>query len=151
MLSQTAEYAMRAVIYLADQAPAPQTNGQISAATKVPNHYLSKVLQHLGKAQLLHAQRGLGGGFTLAADPDKLTLLDVLNAVEPIRRIHSCPLEIAAHGVNLCPLHRRLDDTMAAVEKSLGSATITQIIKHRRGSSVPLCPFPKPGKEPATT
>ena len=140
---------MRAVVYLADQAPAPQTSEQISVATKVPNHYLSKVLQLLGRAELLHSQRGLGGGFTLAEDPKTLTLLAVVNAVEPIRRIRSCPLDIAAHGVNLCPLHRRLDDALATVEKAFADATIEEILSGRQGS-VPLCPFPRaPRSQPA--
>ena len=141
MLSQTTEYAMRAVVYLADQSPTAQTSDQISTATKVPSHYLSKVLRHLSRAKLLTSQRGLGGGFILAIDPDVLTLLDVVNAVEPIARIQTCPLLIGAHGVNLCPLHRRLDDAMAMVEESFRSATITEILKNR-GGSVPLCPFP---------
>lgn len=149
MLSQTTEYAMRAVVFLADMAPAPKTSEQISAVTKVPNHYLSKVLQHLSRAQLLRSQRGLGGGFTLAKDPEELTLLDVVNAVEPIPRILSCPLEITSHGVNLCPLHRHLDDAMAAVESALSDSTIAQILENRAGS-VPLCPFPKtPRDQPA--
>ncbi len=141
MLSQTTEYAMRAVVCLADRAPEPQTSDQISDVTKVPSHYLSKVLQLLGRGQLLHSRRGLGGGFTLAKPAAVMNLLDIVNAVEPIRRIHSCPLEIAGHGANLCPLHRCLDDTMASVEKTFGDWTIAKVLENRTGS-LPLCPFP---------
>lgn len=133
---------MRAVVFLADRSPAPQTSEKISAATKVPNHYLSKVLQLLNRGGILRSQRGLGGGFTLAVDPKILTLLEVVNAVEPLRRIRGCPLEIASHGVNLCPLHKRLDEAIATVEKAFAETTIAQITGTRRGS-VPLCPFPK--------
>ena len=45
MLSQTVEYALRAMVYLADQSPSPRTTEQIATATKVPAAYLSKVLQ----------------------------------------------------------------------------------------------------------
>ena len=48
MFSQTVEYALRAVVHLADQAPSPRTTDQIAAATRVPKAYLSKVLQGLG-------------------------------------------------------------------------------------------------------
>ena len=51
---------------------------------------------------------------TLAKPPGELTILEVVNAVEPIGRIKTCPLGLSSHGVNLCPLHRRLDAALAA-------------------------------------
>src|SRR5262245_46906388 len=118
MFSQTAEYALRAVVYLAAQGGEPRTAQQIAEVTRVPAGYLSKVMQALSRAGLVHSQRGLGGGFTLAVPPADLTVLDVVQAVDPIRRIKSCPLGIKGH-VNLCPLHRRLDQAIALVEKAL--------------------------------
>ena len=107
MLSQTVEYALRAVVFLADQSPSAQTTGQIAAATKVPPAYLSKVLQGLVRAGVVRSQRGLGGGITLSKTPEELTILDVVNAVEPIVRIATCPLGLKAQGVQLCALHSR--------------------------------------------
>ena len=52
MISQTAEYALRAVVYLAGTAGAPRTTSQISAATAAPAGYLSKVMQGLSRARL---------------------------------------------------------------------------------------------------
>ena len=98
MFSQTVDYALRAVVYLADQAPSPRTTDQIAAATRVPEAYLSKVLQELGRAHIIHSRRGHGGGMVLAKSASELTILEVVNAVEPIRRIRECPLGLAAHG-----------------------------------------------------
>ena len=42
--------------------------------------------------------------------PTEVTILDVVNAVDPIQRIKTCPLGLKTHGVRLCPLHRRMDD-----------------------------------------
>ena len=64
MISQTAEYALRAMVFLAMRESAA-TNEQIAQVTKVPPGYLSKILQQLGKAKLVSSQRGLGGGFVL--------------------------------------------------------------------------------------
>ena len=58
MISQTAEYALRAIVFLADQAE-PRTTQQIAAATRVPPSYLSKVMQALSRARVVHSQRGL--------------------------------------------------------------------------------------------
>lgn len=138
MISQTAEYALRAIVYLADQKE-PQTNAQIAELSQVPVGYLAKVMQTLSRAGLVTAQRGLRGGFTLAYEADELTVLEVVNTVDPIRRYHECPLGL--HGINLCPLHRSLDDAAKAVEDTFGDTTIsdlTNVPRHRK----PLCRFP---------
>jgi Rrf2 family nitric oxide-sensitive transcriptional repressor len=62
MFSQTVEYALRAVVFLADQAPEPRTTDQIAQATRVPKAYLSKVLQGLAKNGVVKTQRGVGAG-----------------------------------------------------------------------------------------
>ena len=142
MFSQTVEYALRAVVYLADQAPEPRTTEQIAAATKVPRAYLSKVLQSLSRGEIVHSQRGIHGGMTLVKPASEISILDVVSAVEPIRRIRSCPLGLAAHGVHLCPLHRRLDDALALVEEAFGNTTLAEILSEPT-RSVPLCNFPR--------
>src|SRR3954464_14309360 len=118
MFSQTVEYALRAVVHLAHQAPAARTTDQIATATRVPKAYLSKVLQCLGRAGLVQSQRGIGGGISLMKDPAELTILEVVCAVEAIGRIRTCPLGLTAHGTRLCPLHRRMDDALATVEEA---------------------------------
>jgi Rrf2 family transcriptional regulator, nitric oxide-sensitive transcriptional repressor len=141
MLSQTVEYALRAVAYLGQQSPKARTTDQIATVTKVPKAYLSKVLQSLVHAGILNSQRGIGGGISLAKDPDALTILEVVDAVDPIQRIKTCPLGLAAHGVHLCPLHRRLDDAMATVEQAFGETTLSEVLADP-SPSVPLCAFP---------
>src|SRR5205085_4728724 len=141
MFSQTVEYALRAVVHLAARAPAARTTEQIAAATRVPKAYLSKVLQGLARAGVVQSQRGAGGGVALVKPPDGLTILEVVNAVEPLQRITTCPLGLAAHGVRLCPLHRRLDEALAAVERAFGRTTLAEVLAEPT-LSVPLCAFP---------
>ncbi|MCA9189606.1 MAG: Rrf2 family transcriptional regulator [Pirellulaceae bacterium] len=138
MISQTAEYALRAIVYLADQEM-PQTNAQIAEVAQIPVGYLAKVMQMLSRAGLVNAQRGLRGGFTLAHDPQVLTVLTVVNAVDPIRRFHECPLGL--HGINLCPLHRSLDDAGQKVEQAFGDTTIADLLSVPQRRK-PLCRFP---------
>jgi Rrf2 family transcriptional regulator, nitric oxide-sensitive transcriptional repressor len=141
MLSQTVEYALRAVVYLSGHPGAPRTTEQIAKATRVPQAYLAKVLHSLSLAGLVRAQRGLGGGVSLARSPEQVTILEVVNAVDPIRRIQSCPLELASHGVRLCPLHRRLDNALALVEDAFRQTTLAEVLAEP-SASVPLCAFP---------
>lgn len=148
MLSQTVEYALRAVVFLASESPAARTTDEIAAKTLVPKAYLSKVLQGLVRGGIVRSRRGVGGGVTLADSPAKVTILDVVNAVEPIGRIYSCPLGIVAHGTRLCPLHKRLDAALASVEEAFGRTTLAEVLADP-SKSVPLCDIPAKAKATA--
>ena len=126
-LSQTAEYALRAVVWLAANGKAA-TTAQISSATQVPPGYLSKVMRALGKHDIVVPRRGPGGGFTLARTPDSMSLLDIINAVDPLQNMDACPLGIKSHSLDLCPLHARLRKTMATVEATLRDTLISELI-----------------------
>ena len=145
MISQTAEYALRAVVYLADQGESPRTTTQIATTTLVPAGYLAKVMQNLVRAGLVKSQRGLNGGFTLAHEPQVLSVLAVINAVDAIQRFPECPLGIPSHGRQLCPLHQRLDQAAAMVEKALGETMVAELLAVPRDRR-PLCRFPAEAK-----
>lgn len=138
MISQTVEYALRAIVTLAQNDGQACTSQKISAITKVPWPYLSKLMQGLVRAGMIRSQRGLHGGFVLRKRPAELTIWDIVEAVDPLKRIHECPLDISSHGANLCPLHRRLDDALALVEKSFRETTLDQLLTHP-DSVTPLC------------
>lgn len=140
MITQTAEYALRAVVYLAMNSGTAFTTMQVSLAIKVPAAYLSKVLQSLVRAGLLQSQRGLGGGFVLAKPPEEISLLEVLDAVDPIQRIQTCPLGLKAHAADLCALHKSLDDATAIIQKTFADTTIANILARTTGST-PLCNY----------
>lgn len=141
MLSQTVEYALRAVVHLASNAPHPQTTEEIAGATQVPRPYLAKVLQCLVQAKIVKSQRGMGGGMALTKTPGEITILEVVNAVDPIQRIRTCPLQLASHGVRLCPLHKRVDNALAMVEEAFRASTLQEVIDEP-SESFPLCEFP---------
>ena len=138
MFSQTVEYALRAVVHLAIYAPAPQKTAAIAEATKVPTAYLSKVLQGLREKKIVLLQRGVGGGVSLARSPSELTILDVVNAVDPIQRIVTCPLDLQSHGVRLCALHRRMDNALQRMEEAFRATTLAELLEDPN-PSVPLC------------
>jgi Rrf2 family protein len=128
MLSHTVEYALRAVVQLAYLAPGASTTAALAEVTQVPPAYLAKVLQSLVKAGIVSSQRGIGGGVSLARDAENLTVLDIVNAVDPIQRIRTCPLDLPTHGRKLCPLHRRLDAALALVEQAFNNTTLAEVL-----------------------
>lgn len=141
MISQTAEYALRAIVFLADRAEEAKTAEVIARETHVPVGYLAKIMHSLTKAGLVTSQRGIYGGFTLNRDPKVLSVYDVVHAVDPINRIDTCPLGLEGHGNALCPLHRALDNAMGSVETAFRKMTIHMVL-HQPNTTRPLCPFP---------
>jgi Rrf2 family transcriptional regulator, nitric oxide-sensitive transcriptional repressor len=128
MFSQTTEYALRVMVFLATVHEKTVTTRQLAAATRVPEGYLAKILQTLGRGGLVVAQRGLHGGSKLTRPPSQITILDVIDVIDPLPRIRTCPLELKSHGTNLCPLHKRLDNAVVMVEQALRSSSLAELI-----------------------
>ncbi len=143
MVSQTVEYALRAIVTIAQRGGTPVTSKDVAEITQVPGPYLSKLMQSLVKSGIVTSQRGLHGGFLLVKSPQELTLLDIVNAIEPLERILSCPLKIASHSGTLCPLHRALDDMLATNERMLKEKTVASVMA-QPGSVSPLCDANEP-------
>ena len=137
MLSKTAEYALRAVVCLAGRPDRPASADLLAQRTKVPRRYLHRVLQELAAAELVRSRPGPGGGYRLAREADRMTILDVVNAVSPIERIRDCPLGLTAH-TSLCPLHAKLDEAYAATEAAFAGVTLRELLEST-SPIVPLC------------
>ena len=141
MISQTAEYALRAISLLAEHHPAPLKTSKIAQSARVPKPYLVKVLQSLAREGIVETRRGIGGGVSLARELDELTMLDVVNAVDPIQRITRCPIGLAAHGVELCPMHSRLDAALEKIETIFRETTLAEVLADQKESTG--CKFPR--------
>jgi Rrf2 family iron-sulfur cluster assembly transcriptional regulator len=107
LLSQTAEYALRAMAWLAS-APegTPVRAVDLSGSTGIPTHYLSKVLRRLVLADLLESQKGQGGGFSLSRPPREIAFSDILSAVDAFPAEGRCAFGWGQCDVtDPCPLH----------------------------------------------
>ncbi|MCE2805239.1 MAG: Rrf2 family transcriptional regulator [Gemmataceae bacterium] len=144
MFSQTVEYSLRAVAHLAKVAPAVVSVREMASAIRVPEAYLAKVLQHLADSNIVVTRRGKGGGAALARRTSDVTLLEVVQAVDPIHRIKTCPMGLSSHGSKLCPLHRHLDTALAAMIDAFGKTTLFQIMNDPDPVK-PLCEVESPG------
>jgi len=137
VLPKTAEYALRAIVWLGRENGQTASAADLAEATKVPRRYLHKVLQDLIRAKLARSQPGPGGGYALARRPEKISILDVVDAVAPVERIRHCPLGLPSH-TTLCPLHKELDRVYEATQKALARVTIAQLLG-AKNTVIPLC------------
>jgi Rrf2 family nitric oxide-sensitive transcriptional repressor len=139
MISQTAEYALRAMVVLLARPDLSYCAAQdVAARAKVPVDYMSKILHSLVRAGLVTAQRGRNGGCKAARPGSEIRVLDIIQAVDPIRRILTCPVGIPSHGTRLCPLHKKLDEAARCVEEAFASTTMADLM-NEDSDSVPLC------------
>ena len=138
MLSQTTEYALRAMSCLAYYPDQLTPTPQLASMTKVPPNYLAKVLQLLAQHDLIIGRRGVGGGYRLAKAATDITLLDVVAAIDPVERITSCPLGLANHGGELCPLHCAVAQAAERLISTFEGVTLQSLVDND-GASKPLC------------
>ncbi|MCW5824395.1 MAG: Rrf2 family transcriptional regulator [Cyanobacteria bacterium TGS_CYA1] len=128
MFSQTVEYALIAVVFLSKNEGKYFNAKEISNQTKIPPAYLSKILQGLSHSTIIESKRGTEGGYKIGRLPEEISVLEVVNLVDPIERIEKCPLNMPEHQDKLCSLHKRLDKMIEDTQLELCHSTIADII-----------------------
>ncbi|MCI0555085.1 MAG: Rrf2 family transcriptional regulator [Anaerolineae bacterium] len=90
-ITRQAEYATRAILYLAqvgkDQRVATH---QVARAQKIPPSFLAKIISQLSIAGLLNTSRGAHGGISLAREPEQITVLEVVEAIDGRIQLNAC-------------------------------------------------------------
>ena len=118
-ISAKADYAVRAALELAAAPEGEPVKGeQLAAAQKIPLQFLEHILLELKHAQLVQARRGARGGYWLARPPERITVADVIRAVEgPLANIH----ENAPEELHYAGSAEKLRDVWVAVRAALRS------------------------------
>jgi len=130
LLSQTGEYALRAVVHIARRVnQGPVAAKEIAAETNVPLKYLQKILRDLVRAEVLTSARGIGGGFVLSRPAAELCLLDAIRPFDDVLRRLSCPFGNPECGVaNPCPVHHQWSGIVAAYKSFLEGTTLADLL-----------------------
>lgn len=128
MLSLTSEYALRAMVYLAQhEADWPVTGKQIAKDAGIPPKYLSKVLGDLARAGVLEGTRGKRGGFRLVRSASEVPLLDVLAPFERFGR-RRCPFGNQECGdENPCLAHDQWKRVQETFQRFLTRTSIQDV------------------------
>jgi len=124
-ISEAASIAMHALILLAEKGIEPISNVSIARAFNISSNHSSKVLQRLMKSGFVSAVRGPGGGYSLAGDPGKITLLDIYRAMDGEPDNSGCLFGKGKHcSLGKCLFSDLISEAEKLVEKQLGSATL---------------------------
>lgn len=154
MLTQTSEYALRAMVYLARKGGEGFAGvKEIAKATGVPMNYLAKILQQLAKHGVLDSQKGFGGGFKPARKLSKICLLDIVDPLENITKFHECVLgQRSCNEEVACPLHDAWMRISGEYLGSLRNTTLQDVADFRSHADLlekpPSKPAPKKPRKP---
>jgi Rrf2 family protein len=133
MLSQTAQYALRAMVHLAreDGTGEMLQAEQIARALDVPRNYLSKILHALARQKLLDSTRGPRGGFSLSAPPEKIPLARIIEVFDPqlLAEDRRCLLgrEVCSDS-DPCAAHAHWKQVSASVREFFGGTTLGDLV-----------------------
>jgi Rrf2 family protein len=128
-LQKATTFALIAVLELAADPLAQPSALEIAEKYGISTHHLAKVLRDLGRAGIVDAVRGVGGGYRFIGNPKRLTLMDIIELFEPARpaRAATRPGTEAAQA-----LQRVLDETDAHAAATFRSITLSTMLKLMR-------------------
>jgi len=142
MLSATCKYGIRAVIFIASKPDQKTNTGlkEISEKLKIPQPYLAKILQILARKKILHSSKGPHGGFYLLIPATKLTLMDIIDAIDGRNFFDSCYVtgercNFDKPGNGLCVLHNDLRKEKVRLEQFFSSKTVEELVSQISGEN----------------
>lgn len=132
-LTRGSDYGLRGMLYMARQ-PLGQIClvSQVASAEDLPETYLAKIFQDLARNRLLISHRGAKGGFSLIDDPQDISLLDIIEAVEGHIAIAPClDMREGCDRVGVCEIHDVLDSAQAQMLSVLKNTTLADLVPGR--------------------
>ena len=139
-VSRKVDYALRAVIHLADAEAAERicSVGEISSKERIPRQFLEKIVQELIHKGLVRSRRGPRGGYVLARPADKMTFRDVIEAVEGPISLNNCTGDHADCSlIGACGMERIWREGQRRVMDLFESTTIASV-RHPRVAVPPI-------------
>ena len=140
MLSNSCRYAIRAIIYLAQQPAGQGKIGikKISGDLGLPTPFLAKILQQLSKQKILDSSKGPHGGFSLFKDPKSIKLLDIVKSIDGDEILTNCVMHngscasVVANKVP-CPLHDDYGKVRDTLIRFFSAKTIYDLVNEGNG------------------
>ena len=133
-LSRAAEYSIRGILHLSG-TPVGETVDvvRIAKAQRVPPAYLAKLLQTLSKKGFVMSTRGPDGGFVLAKSPERINVLEVIEAVEGPIYLNDCLIQAGRCKMDtVCPVHDVWHEAQKRFLDYLHGSTFKDLVKAAR-------------------
>ena len=134
VITRATEYAVRAVIFLAQQQKdSIVLKKDICRTQEVTPAFLTKIFQPLIKAGIVNSQRGVGGGFLLAKDPSEINMLDILEAEEGNLKLNHCLIDTDfCQRDAYCSAHEVWYDAQREMAEVLKRYSIADLVRREK-------------------
>lgn len=132
MFSQSAKYAILAVLYLTTYSDKDRKKGitEISEKINVPTPFLAKLLQELSKKGFINSTKGRGGGFYMSEENKNLSILDLIEEIEGKKKLTNCVLGSNHCNANHpCALHNLVYEKNIELLKNLKGKPLYEYAK----------------------
>lgn len=129
IFSKKCELGLQAVLFLSiKKGKLIYKAGEISKELKVPQEFVSKVLQILTQSGIIGSKKGKNGGFYLAKNPSQVKLIDIVEAIDGLEVFNSCVLGFPGCSPDQpCPVHDTWGKLRDDAYKMLSSETLEQL------------------------
>lgn len=145
MLSKTAKYAVRAVIYIAMNEKKGEKIGikKISAELGIPTPFLGKIMQMLAKQKLLISTKGPYGGFGLGRPAHEISLMNIVELIDDPDNFNYCIIGLSncncTEGQQHCKISPSYGCLREELKKLFEKQTIDEIIREIKNSNTQIC------------
>jgi len=139
-VSKAARIGICAVTLMARRRDAPVTAGAVASEFDVSEAHVAKVLQQLVRRRFVVGVRGIGGGYRLACDPSRVSMLDIVETIDG-ERTEPCDGCDLRHGRGPCPGHD-LGCAVQAIFNEIGDTAYFTM------KSVTISTLARPGRPP---
>lgn len=130
MFSKSCEYAIRAIIFICSKRKSQKVLKiqEIAEAIDAPIYYTSKILQELSRQQIIGSLKGPTGGFYIDEQHGKITLIEIVRAIDGEKIFTGCGLGIKiCSEKNPCPMHNEFKSIRNNLKKMLEKTTIEKL------------------------
>jgi Rrf2 family protein len=130
-ITRQADYAMRAVAYLANLGTDRRAaTSQIAEEQQIPPSFLAKIVSQLSVAGLLQTSRGARGGVSLARSPEEISFLEVVEAIDGPILLNECVVDGSACTFgDTCALRPVFCDAQADLVNRLEATSFSTVIE----------------------
>jgi Rrf2 family transcriptional regulator, iron-sulfur cluster assembly transcription factor len=122
-ITQECDYALRVVLFLSEKPVNERVEAKIiSESLNIPFRFLLKLLRKLSMAGILNSYRGVGGGYSLAKNPEDITMKEVIEVIDGPIFVNRCLYDVAYCNMNhsnTCNIHHVLNGIQSRLESDL--------------------------------
>ncbi len=129
IFSKKCEYGLQAVLYLSAKGIGEIVSAdEIAKKLNIPKEFVSKILQSLTESGLVNSKKGKAGGFSLAKEPSKIRLIDIVAAIDGLGMFNTCVLGFPSCSPDHpCPLHEKWGSLRSSTYNMLTEQTLDEL------------------------